>query len=125
MFVDASYVKNTKQSGYGIVTITDDDHLLKFSGSFKMGCFMNNNQSELAALYQAIGKADFGTIIYTDSLNAIQTIHRSIKQGTVNKSINRILNGEVMVRWVKGHNGNHYNEMVDELAKIGRSNSNN
>lgn len=125
MFVDASYVKNTKQSGYGIVTITDDDRLLKFSGSFKMGCFMNNNQSELAALYQAIGKADFGTIIYTDSLNAIQTIHRSMKQGTVNKSINRILNGEVMVRWVKGHNGNHYNEMVDELAKIGRSNSNN
>lgn len=111
-----------------------------------------NNRMELTAVINAIeyaysNHADARTIkVTTDSKYVSETIYFEWYKGWRDKGWTNPTSGEptknadlweemyqllnrckfrkidIQVMWVRGHNGNHYNEICDKLAKAGRYN---
>lgn len=121
VFSDASFVNKESKSGYGIVIVSPDLSLRKIKGSFKEGFCSSSNEAETIALYKAISLAENGTIVYSDSINAIENIHKLTLTGSKkDDTIDKVIDGKVLIRWIKGHDEHKYNEMADELSKAGR-----
>lgn len=80
-----------------------------------------NNRMEMLAIISAVNSLPIGAsvVIYTDSKYCIGAFTRggSKNQDLINlfHHVSANLQG-VEFRWVKGHNGNQYNEMVDRMA---------
>ena len=111
---------NPGKGGWAFVILDYKDCEWQVSGSEK---WSTNNRMELQAVISALEFAydedDF--IIYSDSMYVINCakgiwkrkkntdMWEKYKKISENKKINWI--------WVKGHNGDKYNEIVDKLAK--------
>ena len=88
-----------------------------------------NNKMEIIAAIQALRALKYkcDVTIYTDSDYVVKTMTGVYKQGK-NKELWKQLEDEVAKHtvkfvWVRGHNGNEYNERVDKLAKLGWRNN--
>lgn len=105
--------------GCGYVIILDDTII-----SFDSGREENttNNRMELKAICQAISHTPKGVDIelYSDSQYAINTAFNGWKRNAnvdILAEIDKVSSGhKITTHWVKGHNGNYYNEVCDNLA---------
>ena len=64
-------------------------------------------------------------VVYTDSRVLLSAVTAPLKRPTVNPDQVEILHdlldkNEVTWKWVKGHSGNKYNEICDELCRQAR-----
>lgn len=83
----------------------------------------SNNRMELLAIVSAVNACPDGAYvdIYTDSQYCILVLSKSYKP-KLNADLYELYKkcsahvADVRFHWVKGHNGNKYNEMADELA---------
>ena len=132
IYTDGSCSGNPGPGGWSAIIIGDDSELELCGG----GSDTTNNRMELLGPINALKKLPEGTEIdiFTDSSyvkNGITSWIKnwekngwktSSKEPVKNKELwielqNQIKRQNVTWRWVKGHNGDHYNERADVLAR--------
>tara|TARA_R110000868_G_scaffold32183_9_gene117349 strand:- start:535 stop:969 length:435 start_codon:yes stop_codon:yes gene_type:complete len=132
VYTDGSCLGNPGPGGWGVLLIYND-HKKQLSGSMSD---TTNNQMELTAAIEALKslKEPCEVILHTDSQyvkNGITTwlknwekngFKTANKKNVKNKELWILLDKyakkhKVLWEWVKAHNGNEYNELVDELAR--------
>jgi len=131
-----------KKGGYGLVFIQNDNKLnnnidkkinKKINKKIDIKTFYDkvpfdpctNNIAELYAIKQALLLADKNQTILlkSDSLYAINSVqghYQSVKNGELIKEcIDLVKQFKMTFEHVYAHQGEYYNEMVDQLAKLG------
>lgn len=127
IYTDGAYASSIDQGGWGFVVVQNDNILYKIGDTVKN---TTNNRMEIEAVLRSlyfilkyIDNEDI--IIYSDSMYVIGTLtkHWKIKKNKdkwiVMKSLYdkiKLTNNKINFIHVKGHNGNKYNEICDELA---------
>jgi len=120
------------RGGYGIVLINGE--VKQFAG----GQYTNTSSArmELLAVIKAMNKCKVGDeiIIYSDNQYVVNTLEKKWLfkwisenyRGRKNKDLwkqfyneYKRLQGKVNLKWLRGHRGDHYNEVADRLARIG------
>jgi ribonuclease HI len=120
IYTDGSCIKNPNgPGGWAIAIIEDDGYEYYFSD--KNSC-TTNNRMELTAVIEALSslKENQECTIFSDSQLIINCATGKWKRKANldlwkeydNFCKNKIINFE----WIKAHNGNKYNEIVDKLA---------
>ena len=119
IYTDGSCLKNPNgPGGWAFCIVNNDDTYSCMSGSDSN---TTKNRMELTAVIEALNMIqEKECIIYTDSLltlNCAQNIWKRkanldlwLKYDKLSK------NRKINYQWVKAHNGNKYNEIVDSLA---------
>ena len=130
IYTDGACSGNPGRGGWAAIII-DGQKIKKLSGASEN---TTNNRMELTAVISALKYVkDFNIELFTDSKYTKDGIQQWIinwkKNGwkTANKKI--VSNKELWIEldenvnlheiewiWVKGHSGNHYNEIADKLA---------
>ena len=132
IYTDGSCLGNPGRGGWGAILIYKE-HQKKISGSEKD---TTNNRMEMQAVIMALKtlKKSSEIKIYTDSKYVMDGITKWIfgwkKNGWRNSNRQAVKNSDLWQEldlevsrhkidwhWVKGHCGNHFNEIVDELAR--------
>ena len=132
IYTDGACLGNPGRGGWGAILLYKE-HQKKISGHEKE---TTNNRMEMRAVIEALRslKKSAPAIIYTDSKYVMDGITKWIfnwkknnwrtadRKPVKNADLWQELDEEVVKHqlewvWVKGHAGNHYNEMVDELAR--------
>ncbi len=133
IYTDGACLGNPGRGGWAAILLYKE-HQKKISGSNKE---TTNNQMELSAVIEALKSLKNNhnqLIIYTDSKYVIDGITKWIfnwkknawrtadRKPVKNYELWQELDKEVHKHqikwvWVKGHSGNKYNEMVDQLAR--------
>lgn len=132
IYTDGACSGNPGPGGWGAVLLYKD-HVKKISGFNKL---TTNNQMELQAVIEALKilKKSIPVTIYTDSKYVMDGITKWIFNWKKNgwKSANKkpvknyelwqeldkeCAKHEISWIWVKGHDGDYYNEMADQLAR--------
>ena len=132
IYTDGACLGNPGPGGYGAI-LMNKDHKKEISGSEKD---TTNNRMEMRAVIEALRllKKSSKVAIFTDSKYVMDGITKWIIGWKKNnwKTANRkaVKNADLWQdleketskhqidwTWVKGHAGNHYNEIVDELAR--------
>jgi ribonuclease HI len=119
IYTDGSCSPNPGPGGWGYIAVFPT-HDVYGSGQDEK---TTNNIMEMTAVIMAL--KDFSTTkafhIYTDStyvLNCAQGLWQRKKNVELWKEYDRqAKNKTIRFTWVKAHNGDHYNELVDKLAK--------
>ena len=109
------------RGGYGAVIINNSTgELTDISGGFRS---TTNNRMEVMAVIKALEKIEKGTHIqlFSDSQYVIRTMNgmfRKKKNIDFWKKLDKLAAAfEIEWNWVKGHNGNTYNERCDTLCQ--------
>ena len=128
IYTDGSCISNPNGPGGWAIAIIEEDGR-EYYLSDKNSC-TTNNRMELTAVLEAISsvKENQECIIFSDSQLTINCATGKWKRKANldlwkeydKVSKNKIINFE----WVKAHNGNKYNEIVDELAYNEAKNAN-
>lgn len=136
-YVDGSFNELLKKYAYGCVILRDDKVICELSGAFENSEYidMRNVAGELEAAKQAIEWA------IGDGASSIRIFHdyegiaswaegtwSANKKGTqdyVNFIKEKKKSIQIEFTKVKGHSGNQYNELADQLAKSGFDKVNN
>lgn len=132
IYTDGACLGNPGRGGWGAVLLYKE-HYKEISGN---EAETTNNRMELRAIIEALKmlKKPSAATIYTDSKYAMEGITKWIfnwkkngwrssdKKPVKNVDLWQELDSEVQKHqlswtWVKGHSGNKYNEIVDELAR--------
>ena len=132
IYTDGSCLENPGRGGWGAILIYKE-HQKKISGK---EADSTNNRMELRAVIEALRTLTkhMSVVIYTDSQYVKNGITEWIfswkKNGWKTAARKPVKNMELWQeldveaarhkiewKWVKAHAGNHFNEMVDELAK--------
>lgn len=133
IYTDGSCLGNPGRGGWGVVCEWEEK-LFKFGGA---DLDTTNNRMELLAVVQALTlvRGSRELLIYTDSKYVIDGYTKwlpnwkkngwktSTKKPVKNKDLweqldtSMKLHKSVDFQWVKGHNGDRLNEMVDDLAR--------
>lgn len=132
IYTDGSCLGNPGRGGWGAILIYNE-HRKKISGSEKE---TTNNRMELTAIIESLKilKKSSKIVLHTDSKYAMDGITKWIfswkKNGwkTANRKLVKnsdlwqeldleVVKHQIEWVWVKGHTGNHFNEIVDELAR--------
>lgn len=128
VYTDGSSRGNPGPGGYGIVMMSGE-HTKEFSEGFRK---TTNNRMELLSVIKALemlkGEGHLVTII-SDSKYVVDSVEKGWVFGWAKKGFAKKKNPDlwqrflrvypkhkVAFRWVKGHAGNQYNEVCDELA---------
>lgn len=109
--------------GYGVVLINEETGVVEeYSQGYQ---HTTNNRMELMAFYAAlenIPETCSKVLFVSDSKYAIGVLSGTMKAASnldlVNPIRELIEKKSVEYRWVKGHNGDRFNERCDELANI-------
>lgn len=123
IYTDGSCLKNPNgPSGSGVIMIYKGRARVL---SYSLGD-STNNRAELMAIKKALevikpDKRHFPIIFYTDSKYAIGVLTGKMKAAKnldiIEETRQMLLNfPQVEFKWVKGHNGNRWNEVADRLA---------
>jgi len=132
IYTDGACSGNPGAGGWGAVLLYKE-HIKKISGGEKD---TTNNRMELKAVIEslrAVKKITSDIVVYTDSKyvqnGIMEWIHGWKKNGWKNAAKKPIKNVDLWMeldaesakhkiewKWVKGHSGNKYNEMADDLA---------
>ena len=132
IYTDGACLGNPGRGGWGAILIYKE-HQKKISGGEKD---TTNNRMELQAVIEALKllKKPSDINLYTDSKYVIDGITTWIKgwkkngwrtanrKAVKNSDLWQLLEAETLKHpinwiWVKGHSGNHFNEIVDVLAR--------
>ncbi len=132
IYTDGACLGNPGRGGWGAILIYKE-HQKKISGNERES---TNNRMELRAPIEALRllKKSSEVTIHTDSKYVMDGITQWIfnwkkngwksakKDPIKNSELWRELDAEVAKhkitwKWVKGHSGNHFNEIVDQLAR--------
>ena len=132
IYTDGACSGNPGPGGWGAILLYKG-HKKEASGGQKN---TTNNQMEMLAVTEALKlvKLESEITVYTDSKYVMDGITKWIFNWKKNgwKSANRkpvknvefwkdldeqVKKHKIEWVWVKGHSGNHYNELVDELAR--------
>jgi len=119
LYTDGSCTPNPGKGGWGCIAVFEDEDVY-ISG--KAEC-STNNIMELTAVIEGLKyyKDNKYFKIYTDSLYVLNCATGKWKR-TKNLELWKRYdkyskNKSIIWNWVKGHNGDKYNELVDKLAK--------
>ncbi len=131
IYTDGACSGNPGKGGWGAVLLYRE-HKKEISG---FNAQTTNNQMELVAVIEAlkIVKKNLEIVIYTDSVYVKDGITKWIFNWKNNgwKTANKkpvknlelwqeldllVVNHQITWKWVKGHSGNKYNEIADQLA---------
>jgi|JI9StandDraft_1071089.scaffolds.fasta_scaffold00044_114 ribonuclease HI len=133
IYTDGSAVNGTHdKGGYGIVFINGS--VRQFAGG--QYSHTTSARMEVLAIVKALEKCKPGDIVtvYSDNEYAVNTLQKKwiFKwvdenfRGRKNKDLWRSfyiqyqrLHCKVTLKWIRGHDGNEYNEIADRLARIG------
>lgn len=148
IWTDGSCNNHTHNSGgYGIVMVTDGNtgdfvpglaHRFSPVRQFCGGSYLNTTSArmELLGIVRGLQKCQAGddVIVYCDNQYAVHSVSkgwifkweqqnfRARKNCDLLKLLlkeYKRLNGRVTLEWVRGHNGNKFNELADHLASQG------
>lgn len=135
IYTDGSCINNPGVGGWSFVIIDPQDGkgkvLLTQSGSEKN---TTNNRMELEAVIRALDKVEYDQdlVIFSDSQYVVLGITAWINSWR-NKDFKGVKNVDLWNRldtlvsqhiasisweWVRGHNGNKFNELADTLARV-------
>ena len=118
IYTDGSCLLNPGPGGWcACILYPDDDREWIIVGGDKE---TTNNRMELTAVIEALEFVENGCTIYTDSQLTIKCAKGEWKR-KLNRDLwekfNKASNGKTIEwNWIKAHNGNKYNEIVDKLA---------
>jgi ribonuclease HI len=132
-YTDGSYDKNTKIFSYGVVIINDNDFVIdRFYQGYKDNEFAEHRNiagecfGVLKALDYCIKYNIKNILIYHDYLGLAQWANGAWETNT---AISKYYKAKIdeyrepdfnfKFIWVRGHQGNRYNEQADQLAKLG------
>ena len=121
IYTDGCCEKNPDgRGGYGVVIIEPSGNIVQLSDGFEA---TTNNRMEIIAAIEGIKNTPRNSKItlYSDSKYLINTMQGAYTRNQ-NHDLWMILDKECKCRkvrfeWVKGHAGNHLNEVCDKLAK--------
>lgn len=138
IYTDGGCDPNPGPGGWGFVVVENDEAVYKGYGYEKR---TTNNRMEIMGAIRAIeywiNKGyKIPLVVYTDSQYLVNSVTKwmigwrkagwkkrggePVKNSELFEHIYQITRGkQVMWRWVKGHNGNKFNEMADQMATIG------
>lgn len=119
-YTDGSCLKNPGEGGWATIILNNNEvEYLVYGGED----FTSNNRMELKAVIETLklhNTTDLITI-HTDSMYVIKCANGEFKR---KKNIDLweeydkvSYNKNIKYIWVKGHNGNKFNEIVDDLAR--------
>ncbi len=128
MYTDGSALGNPGPGGYGIVLMAGK-HYKEFKQGYR---HTTNNRMELLSVIvglEKLKKPGYSVKIYSDSKYVVDAIEKKWVFGWVKKNFKGKKNADLWKRfleiypkhqvefiWVKGHAGNKYNEVCDQLA---------
>lgn len=120
LYTDGSCLSNPNgPGGYAAVLIQDNKEIQRISGGNPS---TTNNRMEITAVIEGLRMIPEGTevLLKSDSEYVIKTIQGAYSAGK-NSDLWQQLGREIKKRhitceWVRGHNGNVWNELCDELA---------
>lgn len=120
LYTDGSCINNPGSGGWAFIMIDNDGNELYLSGC---ETFTTNNRMELKAVIEGlklINDIDFCTI-YSDSklvINCASGLWKRNKNLDLWKEYDDLSKTKKNIKfeWVKGHNGDYYNDFVDKLA---------
>lgn len=129
IYTDGSSRGNPGPGGYGIVLLSDRGHKKEVSEGFRK---TTNNRMELLSVIVALEMLKPGAddvIIFSDSKYVVDAVNKGWVYNWVKKGFKGKKNPDLWKRflaapkpanlrfeWVKGHDGNKYNERCDRLA---------
>lgn len=119
IYTDGSCIGNPGKGGWAYIAITSDIDI--YANGYSE--HTTNNIMELTAVIEALTSfSDTNKIhIYSDSqyvINCAQGKWKRKKNIELWEKYDKIASGKtIKFTWVKGHNGNYYNDFVDNLAR--------
>ncbi|MCZ4407734.1 ribonuclease HI [Cryomorphaceae bacterium 1068] len=128
IYTDGSSRGNPGPGGYGAVLLSEKGHEKKLSEGFRK---TTNNRMELLSVIKALEalKKPCEVLVFSDSKYVVDSVEKGWvyswqKKGFAKKKnpdlwkryLNIARNHRVKFEWVKGHDGNKYNEICDKLA---------
>lgn len=143
VYTDGSCENEKGKGSFGYVITAKSNgknHLKKYCS--KKYFDTTNNRMELKAIIKALESIDVGHTIdvYSDSKYCIDSINMWLMGWVKKRKLQSKANSGLWERflvirekhidggttlnftWVRGHNGNEFNEMADKLANVGRMN---
>ncbi len=123
IYTDGGCTGNPGIGGYGAVIIDEDESETKLSEGY---FWTTNNRMEIMAVLKALefvgDEADID--LYADSeyvLNVMSGVYNAAKNRDLWKIVFKLMKGKtIRYHWVRGHSGNKYNEMCDQLSNAAR-----
>ena len=120
IYTDGSCLGNPGSGGAAAIVVSDGKITKKSVSSYRI---TTNNRMELMAAIKGISlipRGDTATL-FSDSSYVINTVMKGWKRKK-NKDLWELLDLElidrnIIFKWIKGHNGNKFNERVDAMAK--------
>ena len=114
------------EGGAAYVILDSQRNLIKQNSKGFLG--VSNNKMELMAILSAVAAVPSGStlVIYTDSQYCIQVLTNKANANNFTRPNANVIRQyfnyasrlkAVRFEWVKGHNGDEFNEMVDALAQ--------
>jgi ribonuclease HI len=119
IYTDGSCSPNPGKGGWGYIAV----YPLYDVYSSGRENYTTNNVMEMTAVIEALKyfKEVDNFHIYSDSLyviNCAKGVWKRKKNIEMWREYDKYCKGkQVIFTWVKGHNGDHYNELVDKLAR--------
>ena len=119
IYTDGSCLRNPGPGGWGAVVLTDAADPIRISGSEPA---TTNNRMEMTAAIKGLASAPTGApvVLFSDSEYLVNTMTKNWKR-RANQDLWQQLDipvsqRPVTWRWVRGHNGDRWNEEADRLA---------
>ena len=120
IYTDGSCLGNPGTGGAAAIVVNNNQIITGTAKSYKL---TTNNRMELRSVIEGIRLIDHGksAVVYSDSQYVVNTINKGWKRNK-NKDLWALLDRELNLRsikleWIKGHNGNKFNNIVDDMAK--------
>lgn len=131
IFTDGACVPNPGNGGWAFVVLRDGQIIFQDQGRDK---HTTSNRMELTAILKAlewVKDIDENIIIYSDSTYSVNSITVWYKKWAKKKKIIKsrlnldlikpcvdlyVSRRNLQITWIRGHNGNKYNEYTDGLA---------
>ena len=124
IYADGSCLKNGSehaQAGAGVVLLTEDRRRIKLKACY-LGA-LTNQKAEILTCAVALEslKRACRVRIFSDSKYVVETMHGKNQMKSNREYWNRLveacLTHEIEWNWIRGHNGNSYQETADRLSR--------